>query len=139
MTELYTIGKLARAAGVPTTTVRFYERRGLLVPDRRSDGNYRVYGPATLDRLRFIRVAQANGFTLRDIVALLDLADGEARPFKQVQRLIGKRLADVDRRIGELRQIRRVLHSWLARCRQSTRSGRCAVIVGLKAGHPRRP
>jgi len=63
----YTIGALARAAEVPTTTVRYYERTGLLPPEGRSGGNYRSYSVRSLERLRFIRAAQANGFTLDDV------------------------------------------------------------------------
>ncbi len=66
-----TIGELAEAAGVPTSTVRYYERTGILKPGGRSPGNYRVYSESELERLRFIRAAQATGFTLGDIKALL--------------------------------------------------------------------
>ncbi len=66
-----TIGELAKAAGVPTSTVRYYERAGILRPSGRSAGNYRVYSKSELERLRFIRAAQATGFTLDDIKSLL--------------------------------------------------------------------
>ena len=70
MGTFYTIGQLAKEANVPTSTVRYYERVGHLQPDGRSSGNYRVYSPAALKRLRFIRAAQATGFTLDDITTL---------------------------------------------------------------------
>ena len=50
MDACYTIGQLAKTAGVPTSTVRYYERRGLLTSEARSRGNYRLYGPAALER-----------------------------------------------------------------------------------------
>lgn len=59
MNANYTIGSLARIAAVPTSTVRYYERRGLLKPQSRSAGNYRLYDEQTLRRLRFVRSAQA--------------------------------------------------------------------------------
>ncbi len=65
-----TIGQLAAQADVPTSTVRYYERRGLLRCEGRTRANYRQYGEATLERLRFIRAAQAAGFTLVDIRSL---------------------------------------------------------------------
>ncbi len=72
----FTIGALARAAEIAVTTVRYYERIGLLVPDDRSSGNYRLYSPASLRRLKFIRAAQSIGFTLDDVQALLGAQDG---------------------------------------------------------------
>lgn len=66
----HTIGRLAGVAGVPVSTVRYYERAGLLRPEARTGGNYRFYGPASLARLRFIRAAQATGFGLKDIQEL---------------------------------------------------------------------
>jgi MerR family mercuric resistance operon transcriptional regulator len=73
MATEYTIGELAKAADVATSTLRYYERRGLVEPDNRSSGNYRLYDPETLERVRFIRAAQATGFTLDDVAMLLDV------------------------------------------------------------------
>ena len=67
-----TIGKLAREANVPISTIRYYEREGLFAADERSDGNYRLYGTAALERLRFMRAAQGAGLTLGDIRSLLE-------------------------------------------------------------------
>ena len=52
------IGELARASGLTPDTLRYYERLGLLAPAHRTSGNFRTYESATLDRLRFIRIAQ---------------------------------------------------------------------------------
>jgi DNA-binding transcriptional MerR regulator len=129
--QTLTIGQLAKAVGVPTSSVRFYERRGLLSPDRRSRGNYRLYSGATLERLRFIRAAQAAGFTLKDIELLLDFRDGNASPCREVQHVIGVRLARVDREIEHLHHVRDVLGQWLKVCRKAERTGRCGVLDGL--------
>ena len=66
-----TIGELARTMQIAASTIRYYERIGLLVPDERSGGNYRLYSEASLRRLRFIRSAQSIGFTLDDVQSLL--------------------------------------------------------------------
>ncbi|MCH8135258.1 MAG: MerR family transcriptional regulator, partial [Proteobacteria bacterium] len=95
MSPRLTIGALAKQAGVPTSTVRYYERRGLLRPEGRSEGNYRLYGEEAMDRLQFVRSAQAAGFTLSDISALLRFRDGDAAPCKEVQDLITVRPAQV--------------------------------------------
>jgi DNA-binding transcriptional MerR regulator len=128
----YTIGQLARAVGVPTSTLRYYERAKILRPDGRSGGNYRVYGAAALERLRFIRAAQANGFTLDDISVLLSFRDGATARCKQVQALIKDRLVDLRKRMEQMGDVEVVLRSSLKMCRQFERTGRCQVIDNLK-------
>lgn len=123
-----TIGQLAKAAEVPTSTVRYYEREGLLVPSARSASNYRLYTPQDLERLRFIRAAQATGFTLGDVKALLRPA-----PCARVQSMIEHRLDEVSRRMAELRHLRRVLERSLERCREHASSGRCKVVEDLSS------
>lgn len=129
----YTIGKLARAADVPTSTVRYYERRGLLRPDGRSDGNFRLYGEAALERLRFVRSAQAAGFTLADITALLRFRDGDVTPCQEIQTLITSRLDQVTEQMDHLEHVQRLLRKWLDVCRAADQTGRCGVLEGLAA------
>lgn len=133
MVTHYTIGQLARVAGVPTSTVRYYERIGFLCPAGRTAGNYRVYGAETLQRVRFIRAAQATGFTLADITALLHLQD-EGTPARchDVQVLIEERLAELAKRLADLHHVRDVLTASLAICRQSQQQDeRCVVLDQL--------
>lgn len=125
-----TVTRLARAAGVPATTVRFYERAGLIAPLRRARGAYRRFGPDAAARLRFIKAAQALGLTLKDTRALLDLDAASGRG--DVRVLLEKRLGEVEARLTELKQFRGALAGALARCR---RSGRCCdVLVSLGVG-----
>lgn len=104
-----TIGELARAAEVPTSTVRFYERRGLLKPDSRTQSNYRTYSARSAERLRFIRAAQATGFSLRDIREMLALTYSDDPPCAEVAALIDRRLEDVRQRLRELKRVERDL------------------------------
>ncbi len=135
MPSSFTIGALAEAAGVPTTTVRYYERRGLLRPATRvGSGSYRAYGEAELDRLRFIRAAQQTGFSLEDIAALLSLRDGRTAPCREVQDLIEERLREVAQRARDLRRVERDLKSALGACRRSEPQGHCEVMEALDAG-----
>ncbi len=136
--QILTIGQLARAVGVPASSVRFYERRGLLAPEQRSPGNYRLYSGAALERLRFIRAAQAAGFTLKDIELLLVFRDGDVSPCRDVQNVIGVRLAKVDQEIEHLHHVRDVLGQWLKVCRKAERTGRCGVLEGLSRPEERR-
>lgn len=128
MATRLSIGDLAKAAGVPTSTVRYYERVGILRPSGRSAGNYRFYSTNELERLRFIRAAQATGFTINDIRALL-------RPAAcgKVQSLIEDRLSEIGSRMKELRHVQRVLRASLAECRAHQATGRCKVVDELTA------
>ncbi len=128
MAKLLTIGELARAAEVPTSTVRYYEREGLLHPSARSAANYRLYSEDDLERLRFIRAAQATGFSLEDVTRLLRPA-----PCGRVQGLIEERLSHVEARMKELRHVKRVLGAALETCHEHEATGRCRVVADITA------
>jgi DNA-binding transcriptional MerR regulator len=134
MPGTYTISELAREAEVPASTVRYYERSGLLPPDGRTESNYRVYSSRSLERLRFIRAAQASGFTLRDVASLLDVMDGAPEQCGEVQDLIETRLDRLDGKITELRQARATLAEALDVCRHAERSDACDVVEDLRKG-----
>lgn len=127
-----TISQLAEKAGIPTTTVRYYERIGLVEPEDRSAGNYRLYGRASVEKLKFVRAAQAIGFTLEDTRALLADESGSPPKCGAVQGLIEDRLSDVEQRLKDLRHVRKVLKSALEQCRQQKQTDCCHVIAGLK-------
>jgi MerR family mercuric resistance operon transcriptional regulator len=120
-----TIGGLAKAAGVGVETVRYYQRRGLLAEPARPPGEIRRYGDDDLKRLRFIRRAQAAGFTLEQIGELLalDRTDDRAR----VRELATGRLAALDARISELEQSRAALERLRGAC-ASGRKGPCPIL-----------
>ena len=127
-----TISQLAEKAGIPTTTVRYYERIGLVQPEDRSAGNYRLYGRASLDKLKFVRAAQAIGFTLEDTRVLLVDESGSPPKCGSVQGLIEDRLTDVEERLKDLRHIRKVLKSALAQCQQQKETDCCHVVDRLR-------
>ena len=127
-----TISQLAERAGIPTTTIRYYERIGLVEPEDRSAGNYRLYSRASLDKLKFIKAAQAIGFTLDDTRALLADESGSPPKCGDVQGLIEDRLADVEERLTDLRHVRKVLKSALSQCQQQKKTDCCHVVEGLR-------
>ncbi len=129
--ETYTIGRLAERAEVPISTVRYYEQRGLLKPEGRTSSNYRLYGPESLKRLRFVRIAQTSGFTLEDIVLLLQLRDGTGDSCGEVEGVIAQRLERIRRHLKDLRRIEKVLGSALDWCRNPRVKGRCRVLDDL--------
>lgn len=100
------IGELARAAGLNPRTLRYYERIGLLTPSRRTDAGYRLYTPEDARRLAFIRRAQRLGLSLRAIAEILAARDAGTAPCRHVRALAEEQVAEIDRRIAELRRLR---------------------------------
>lgn len=131
MSGHYTISQLAHAAGVPTTTLRYYERIGLIEPEDRSAGNYRLYGEDSLRKLHFVRAAQAIGFTLEDVKTLLAAEGGKVPRCCDVQPLIQERLIHIEQRLRDLQHVKRVLQSALRRCRRSRPNEPCHVVESL--------
>ncbi len=128
--DLMTIGGVAETLGIATSTLRYYERVGLLVPTSRSRAGYRMYSAEDVDRGRFIRSAQAAGFALEDIRVLLSLRlDDPAACKGTVQGLIDQRLEDVDKKLANLERVREALLQARQRCRSS--KGECMVLRDL--------
>lgn len=115
------IGKLAKAAQVPVDTIRFYEKCGLLQPQRRPSG-FREYSPDDLERLVFIRRARLFGFSLEEIARLLALETEQDR--SQLEALVAVQLDAIDRKLAELRTWRNALSEWQgqAEARSASRS-----------------
>lgn len=123
------IGALAHRAGVRIDTVRYYERNGLLAPKRRLASGYRRYGATELSRLRFIRRAQALGFTLKEIQELLELSS--RRDVARVKRAAQQKLADVERRLSDLERMRQGLSTLIDACPGHGRAADCPILKAL--------
>jgi len=129
----FTIGQISKAADVPISTIRFYERTGLFKPDARTGANYRQYSERALDRLRFIRSAQATGFSLEDSRELLSLTHSDELPCEDVIALTKKRLDEVRHRLKELRHVESVLAKSLSDCCKGDNPDLCRQIIRLKS------
>lgn len=125
-----TIGGLAKAAGVGVETVRYYQRRGLLPEPARPPGEVRRYGEQDVKRLRFIRSAQAAGFTLSEIKELLDLDASDDRA--RARELAQARVAALDDKIEELRRAREALAGLATACARK-RGGPCPILSAFEA------
>jgi MerR family copper efflux transcriptional regulator len=123
------IGQLAKRGGVGIDTVRYYERNGLLAPSTRLASGYRRYGDLELSRLRFIRRAQALGFTLREIKELLALS--AQRDVARVKRSAQTKLVDVKARIVALERVRDGLAKLIAACPGHGRAADCPILKAL--------
>jgi Cd(II)/Pb(II)-responsive transcriptional regulator len=125
------IGDLAQATLCPVETVRYYEREGLLPAPARSSGNYRLYGPHHVERLRFIRHCRSLDMTHGEIRTLLAFRDGPEKNCDEVNALLDEHIGHVARRIGELRALERELQELRGQC-QSARAVRdCGIMRSL--------
>jgi DNA-binding transcriptional MerR regulator len=97
------IGELARESGLAPSAVRYYEQLGLLPAPRREPSGYRSYADDAVDRLAFIRSAQAVGLTLAEVRQVLGVRDAGEAPCRVVTELIDRRHAEVQAKIAELR------------------------------------
>ena len=122
-----TISGLARTADVSVETVRYYQRRGLLGTPERA-GGIRRYGETDVRRLRFVRLAQAAGFTLEQIGELIELDAGEDRD--RARHLARTQIAVLDGRIAEMVRARKAL-AHLADACGATTAGPCPIITAF--------
>jgi MerR family transcriptional regulator, copper efflux regulator len=130
-TPSLTIGTVAKRAGVPIDTIRYYEREGLLPEPLRRASGYRSYNETTINRLRFIRRAKALGFTLEEIRDLLALSADRHRGVKAVRQRAEQRLASIDARIAELTRVRQGLQQLIEACPGRGNPEQCPILRAL--------
>ena len=125
------ISEVARACGVNVETVRYYQRCGLLEAPRRTMGGMRRYGEGTVQRLRFIRRAQALGFSLGQIAELLRLE--RAPDCVRARELAAAKLAEVRRKLADLERVQQALASLVTACATGRDPRRCPIVESLAA------
>ncbi|NND74453.1 MAG: heavy metal-responsive transcriptional regulator [Ilumatobacter sp.] len=128
------IGELAARSNVTTKTIRYYESIGLLTAPERTPSGYRDYGDPAVERLRFIRDAQASGLALAEIQSVLELKDAGARSCGHTASLLERHLVDLDAQIERLQSARTELLELAERAasldpRACTDPNRCQVIT----------
>lgn len=126
----WTIGDAAARSGVSAKMVRHYESLGLLPPVARTEGGYRLYGAAEVHTLRFIRRARDLGFSMAEIGTLLQLWQNQGRASADVKRIAQVHLADLERRIAEMRAMQQTLARLAACCHGDTRP-ECPILDEL--------
>jgi len=127
------IGELAQVAQTTVETVRYYEKKGLLPEAVRTTGNFRVYGPAHLERLRFIRNCRALDMSHEEIHTLLDLSDQPAKGCGAINTVFDQHIAHVDERIQELLHLKEQLAGLRQRCQTEQAVDDCGILQGLAA------
>ena len=132
MSPELTIGQLAKQISVNIQTVRYYERRKLLVPLTRKPSGYRLYGDEALRRMRFIKNAQELGFTLKEIAELLNLRVSSSARCGDVKRKTQIKLAGVEEKIRDLKALGRALRSLIGACQAGQPTDRCPILKSLE-------
>jgi MerR family transcriptional regulator, copper efflux regulator len=131
------IGEVSKRSGMGIEALRFYERSGLLERPPRTESGYRVYDEAVLERLAFIKQAQALGFALDEVKRIVDDARAGKSPCDEVREIVRRRLDELDARMREMRRCRAELAKTLE---EWDRVGRapghiCGLIEGTQVGH----
>jgi DNA-binding transcriptional MerR regulator len=126
-----TIGQLAAELGIGVETIRFYERRGLIPQPPRSAGSYRHYGDDVAAMIRYIRLAQDLGLSLKDVARLKDHLDGGPAFCATLRETAQSRLEAVTRQILELERLKAELAAFLDRCATRDRDLPCPILVEL--------
>jgi MerR family copper efflux transcriptional regulator len=132
----FRISELAGQGNVNLETIRYYEREGLMQPPRRTPSGHRAYAPGDVLRLRFIKQAQALGFTLTEIKELLALKVTPNRPCIGVVRRIEVKALEVKAKIAQLQAIERTLDRMKASCKGRCTVSKCPILESLDSGPP---
>ena len=127
------IGQAARESGLSAKMIRYYESIGLLAPALRSDSGYRLYQAADLHTLGFIKRSRYLGFSLEEVARLLTLWQDRERASADVKQLARKHIDELDRRIGELSQLRDTLVHLVDHCHGDDRPD-CPILQELASG-----
>ncbi|MCC7516372.1 MAG: MerR family transcriptional regulator [Pseudomonadales bacterium] len=125
-----TIGRLAKQAGVGVETIRYYQQRGLL-PVPAGNGSYRQYPVALVERIGFIKRAQELGFSLDEIMELLQMDESMERD--NIRQLAAKKAAQIQQKIDDLQRIQTTLQALVSCCANTGTQTPCPIIATLTA------
>ena len=130
------IGELATATDTAIETIRFYEREQLLPDPARTDGNYRIYGSAHVERLNFIRHCRSLDMALDEIRTLLRFKDSPSANCGEVNALLDEHIGHVAKRVRELRVLEKQLKVLREQCHESARAPDCGILKKLSSAPP---
>jgi Cd(II)/Pb(II)-responsive transcriptional regulator len=134
MAENLKIGELARRAGCQVDTIRYYESQELLPRPARSEGNFRLYREADVERARFIRYCRSLDMSLAEIGTLLQLRDHPEDDCGEVVALLEKHVELVGRRIVELQSLQQALSELRTCCHPGAVARDCGILQELAHG-----
>jgi MerR family copper efflux transcriptional regulator len=127
----YTIGEIAEIVNVSVETIRFYERKKILIQPPKSLGR-RKYNADHINHLNFIRQAQKVGFSLQEIKELINLKLNPNRSCLEIKKKTGIKIEEVSSKINNLKKILKLLQNFESKCDGNETSGKCTILDGLK-------
>ncbi|NOY76486.1 MAG: heavy metal-responsive transcriptional regulator [Calditrichaeota bacterium] len=130
--ETFSIGQLAKQAGLNIQTIRYYERRGLLPAPKRRESGYRYYLAEDLSRLEFIKHAKSLGFSLNEINELLALRVDPDHTCDDFREEATQKIAEIDIKIKQLQRIKKALLQLTAACRTKEATVECPILQFLE-------
>jgi DNA-binding transcriptional MerR regulator len=130
--ETLTRGELAKRSRVNIETLRYYEKRNLIDPPRRSEAGYRLYTPADILRIRFIKNAQKLGFTLKEIRELLKLRIKLNSSCDSVLKKAEYKRTEIMVKIKDLQSMKRALGQLIHKCEQSIPTDDCPILSSFE-------
>lgn len=131
MSQVLTIGKLAKKSDVSIDSIRFYERKGLLAEPMRTESNYRVYHQDTANRLRFIKKAQKLGFALGEIQELLNLSQDPTASKANIKQIAEEKIDDIQNKIRNLTRMLKALEQLDECCDGHGPATECPILKSL--------
>ena len=129
-----TRGELAKECGVNIEALRYYEKRKLIDPPKRSEVGYRLYSKVDAARIHFIRNAQKLGFTLNEIMELLKLRVNKNESCELVLGKAQKKLNEVAQKIKGLKSMKKVLKQLIHQCKESMPTSDCPILGSFESG-----
>ncbi len=131
---MYKISEAAKMANLPVKTVRYYGNIGLVVPAGRSESGYRLYTDPDVAKLSFVGRARRYSFSINQCRELLDLYEDEQRPSSIVKQITIEKIAEIDCKLGELKEMRDELQHLAGNCHGDSRPD-CPIIGKLSNGN----
>ncbi|MBI2608352.1 MAG: MerR family DNA-binding protein [Deltaproteobacteria bacterium] len=132
MERVFKIGQVAKVAQVNIQTVRYYEKLNLLKPQGRKLSGYRLYDMHAILQLRFIKKAQALGFTLSEIKALLELSVSHSNECNSVRKKATDKISEIEDKIKLLNNMKKTLKELVHCCEKKKKTEKCPILKSLK-------
>lgn len=131
MSDHIRIGEVAKRTGCSVDAIRYYEREGLLPAAQRSEGNFRLYDEAAVERLQFIRHCRSLDMNLAEVGTLLRTQDHPNDKCEDVIALLDEHIGQVARRIADLERLERYLSELRGCCHEGNVARDCGILKEL--------
>ena len=132
MKDKLQIRDVTRATGIDRETLRFYEQKGLLPKAARTESGYRLFDPDVVDRIKFIKLAQDVGFSLKEILGLLQLGEKKGGTVEDLRSIADQKIKSIDERIQSLQKMRLVLTNLSKTALKVTKGSKCPILSQFK-------